>query len=120
MLSSLQLLAVLASGGSVGQRSYREGTVLPRRSVCLLPVENSIWNLKIHFSKYFSNVCKFVLHFIHYLLMNHLVISFGEQNFPVFEDLNNVEITNYVIFFSSMHISDAERFLLRGNKNQTY
>lgn len=50
--------------------------------------------------------------------MNRLITSLGEQNFPAVEDLNNAEITNYVIFFS-MHISDAERFLPKENKNQT-
>lgn len=53
--------------------------------------------------------------------MNRLIISLGEQNFSAVGDLNNAEITNYVIFFFfSMPISDAERFLPREHKNQTF
>ena len=66
-------------------------------------MENSIWNLKTIFSKIFANVGEFVLHCIHYLFSineSFFFISFGEQNFPAGEDLNNSEITNYVIFFS--------------------
>lgn len=40
---------------------------------------------------------------IYFLLMNHLIIFLGEQNFPAVGDLNNAEITNYVIFFQHAH-----------------
>lgn len=62
----------------------------------------------------------YTIFIIYFLLMNRLIISLGEQNFSAVEDLNNAEITNYVFFFFIMHISDAERFLPREHKNQTF
>lgn len=41
----------------------------------------------------------YAIFIIYFLLMNRLIISLGEQNFSAVEDLNNAEITNYVIFF---------------------
>lgn len=41
----------------------------------------------------------YALFIIYLLLMNRLIISLGEQNFSAVGDLNNAEITNYVIFF---------------------
>lgn len=39
----------------------------------------------------------YVVVIIYFLLMNRLSISLGEQNFPAVEELNNAEITNYVM-----------------------
>ena len=52
--------------------------------------------------------------------MNHWIISLGNQSFPAVEELNNAEKDNYVLFFFSMYIWDAKRFLPRKSKNQTF
>lgn len=63
----------------------------------------------------------YIVFIIYFLLMNCLIISLGEQNFPAVEELNNAEITDYgIVFFFSMHISDAEKFLLKEIQNQTF
>lgn len=44
----------------------------------------------------------YIVFITYFLLMNRLITSLGEQNFPAVEDLNNAEITN-VIFFQHAH-----------------
>lgn len=46
--------------------SMRESWVCLTGLLVISPVETSIWN-RNHFSKYFCNICEFVLACIHYL-----------------------------------------------------
>lgn len=58
----------------------------------------------------------YIVFIIYFLLMNRLIIFLGEQNFPAVEELNNAEITNYVIvfFFQYAHFR-CRKILTEGN-----
>lgn len=115
----IEPFAKLESGSSQWTDSLWRKHGFARRSVCLFHRESNIWNLKINnnFSSYFSNICEFVLNFIHYLFS----INESFDYFPWWAEFSSIWRCEYfkdnkLCFFFSQHAHYRCRMILAEGK----